>query len=238
MTEQQGKERFLQVKDRLRVRLFDLCSKEEQEDAAYRPVGCGYAMAAWLSDADDPQKAGLVCIPGSGKAREEAVRLVLQTALENSVREAPAQLRRLREVLRHVLEVQDAGAASPHGTETEDDTAEGGAAEEGPAELYVLSGRTPQFGAAALFYPDTAAWIAQKVGGDYYVLPSSVHEVLILPDDGRQDAAELAVLVREINREMVSPAERLGDRVLFYSMARQTLEVAAALDGQADEPTA
>ncbi|MBR6173140.1 MAG: hypothetical protein IKQ49_08255 [Eubacterium sp.] len=66
--------------------------------------------------------------------------------------------------------------------------------------------------------------IAQQMGTDFFVLPSSVHEVLILPDDGSQDLESLQFMVREINRTEVAPEDRLSDFVYHYDAQDHVLE--------------
>ena len=62
------------------------------------------------------------------------------------------------------------------------------------------------------------------MGTDFFVLPSSVHEVLILPDDGSQDLDSLQFMVREINRTEVAPEDRLSDFVYHYDAQDHVLE--------------
>ncbi len=210
-------ESFAAVKDGLRVRLTDLKGGAADRDAVCTPVGCGYAYEVCLEDGETGRIAGSIRIPAGTEDRERLAGPLTAAALENTVRLSPPRIRRLRDV----LHLREEAEGLP-------DSGEGGT--DGVPELYVLSGTAEQFGAAALFYPGTADWAAETVGGDYYVLPSSVHEVLILPDDGRQDAKALAAMVKEINEQIVLPWERLGSRVLHYSAERKVLEVAADLD--------
>ena len=85
-------------------------------------------------------------------------------------------------------------------------------------------------GASALFYPGMTERIAEIMGGSFFVIPSSVHEVLIKPDDGSMSPLELARMVKTVNDEAVSPSERLGNRVLYYDEEAKTLSVAYDLD--------
>ena len=94
---------------------------------------------------------------------------------------------------------------------------------EGP-QLMVLTNTQGMHGAGALFYPDQLDTIAQQMGTDFFVLPSSVHEVLILPDDGSQDLDSLQFMVREINRTEVAPEDRLSDYVYHYDAQDHVLE--------------
>ena len=70
--------------------------------------------------------------------------------------------------------------------------------------------------AAVMFYPDFMDQVAKELGGDIFILPSSVHEVLILPDDGNMNAQELKEMVTSINASEVAPEDRLTDNVYHY----------------------
>ena len=82
--------------------------------------------------------------------------------------------------------------------------------------MYVLTNPDKVDGAAVLARDGVPEKIGELVGGNYFVLPSSVHEVLIVPDNGNMQAKELADMVKEINRTQVSPEERLSDKVQYY----------------------
>ena len=72
--------------------------------------------------------------------------------------------------------------------------------------------------------------ISEIVGGDYFVLPSSIHEVLILPDHGQIPVKDLLMMVKEVNEAEVLPEEQLGNKVLHFRADLQKLQVAAELD--------
>ena len=82
--------------------------------------------------------------------------------------------------------------------------------------MYVLTNPDKVDGAAVLARDGVPEKIGELVGGNYFVLPSSIHEVLIVPDNGNMQAKELETMVREINRTQVSPEERLSDKVQYY----------------------
>ena len=87
-------------------------------------------------------------------------------------------------------------------------------------------------GAAAIFYPDQMDKIAERLGGDYFILPSSVHETLVVPDDGKMSFLELRSMVTEINATMVNPSERLTDEVYHYDSKDKVFEKAATFDAR------
>ncbi len=70
--------------------------------------------------------------------------------------------------------------------------------------MYVLTNSTGSLGAAALFYPDVKEKAAELLGGDYYILPSSVHEVILVPDTPDEETkimlAEIDLLKQEAKR--------------------------------------
>ena len=57
--------------------------------------------------------------------------------------------------------------------------------------------------------------VSYCLGSDYFVLPSSIHEVLILPDNGLFEVPELNAMVKEVNETQVERQEQLSDKVQF-----------------------
>ncbi len=88
-------------------------------------------------------------------------------------------------------------------------------------DLYVLTNTRGVYGSSCLFYPGMFSRILDRFQTDCYILPSSVHEVLILPVDGECDPKALSLIVREINRTEVSEEDYLSDSV--YLLSRQGL---------------
>lgn len=91
--------------------------------------------------------------------------------------------------------------------------------------MYVVTNQDKVQGAAVMFYPDFMDQAAKELGGDIFILPSSVHEVLILPDDGNMNAQELKEMVTSINASEVSPEDRLTDSVYHYDAQERIFEL-------------
>ena len=96
--------------------------------------------------------------------------------------------------------------------------------------MLILSNSDKFVGATALFYPDVQAQVADATGGSYYILPSSVHELIVLPDNGTFEERELARMVQSVNSCEVRPEEQLGNKVLYYNASMDRLMVAVDLD--------
>ena len=100
---------------------------------------------------------------------------------------------------------------------------------DGP-QMYVASVESSVNGAGVIAYPDFMDQVAEQVGGDFFVLPSSVHEVLVIPDDGSIDRHDLESMVREVNASEVLPKDQLSDNVYHYDSQDKVFELAGKYD--------
>ena len=55
-----------------------------------------------------------------------------------------------------------------------------------------------------VFYPEFMDNMGELLGNDFFILPSSIHEMLVLPDDGQVDAEMLRDMVKEVNATQVA----------------------------------
>lgn len=89
--------------------------------------------------------------------------------------------------------------------------------------LYVLTNEIQIGGAACMLYPHILSDFADSIDMDLYLLPSSVHEVLILPADEQHDEASLNALVRQVNEEQLPLTQQLADHIYFYSRESKSI---------------
>lgn len=82
--------------------------------------------------------------------------------------------------------------------------------------MYILTNSIRSFGAAVMLYDDIWKQMEHLIGGDFYVLPSSVHELILIPESYGMDRRHLQEMVREINRTEVENEEVLSDNVYYY----------------------
>lgn len=82
--------------------------------------------------------------------------------------------------------------------------------------MYVLSNETKNYGAVLMIYDYILSEIGQQLGSDYYILPSSIHECIIVPSTVCQSRKDLQDMVREINETQVLPEDILSDHVYYY----------------------
>ncbi|MDD7740548.1 MAG: DUF5688 family protein [Fusicatenibacter sp.] len=137
-----------------------------------------------------------------GISREE----LTMTAWENTLRDLPPKLRSLMSVMWDQIKTEH------HADEAFFNHLD--------SMLYILSNEKGCFGAICIRYPNLLGKIADKFESDLFILPSSIHECMILPANGDYDEEILSDMVQEVNRESVDPQEVLSDRVYYYSRSQ------------------
>ena len=90
-------------------------------------------------------------------------------------------------------------------------------------QLYIATNSDCVLGAGVIMYPGFLKKAAKVLGGNFYLLPSSIHEFLFLPDTGDCDYESLNDMVKTINENEVTLREQLSDRVLYYDCRKEEL---------------
>ena len=88
--------------------------------------------------------------------------------------------------------------------------------EEPEGFVFVLTNKQARFGANAMFYPGILERIRILLDEDFYILPSSVHEVLVVRKSFIDDPSALKRMLEDGNRDMCTPEEVLSNKPLFY----------------------
>ncbi|MEG0794123.1 MAG: DUF5688 family protein [Acetivibrio sp.] len=138
-------------------------------------------------------------LKGWGVSREE----LLKVAQENTVRLLPAEFKTMKTVLEEMLTLNIA-------EDTED-------------YMYVLSNPMKNFGACCILYDGILEKIGNRLGGNYYILPSSVHEVIIIPENQSPGKKELRIMITEINETQVAEEEILSNVPYYYVREKKQL---------------
>lgn len=100
-------------------------------------------------------------------------------------------------------------------------------AEEFPAgeiPMQVLSNEKRLHGAACILYPGVLEKIAAVRQRSLFIIPSSVHEVILLTDMGGGSAEALRRIIREVNRTQVAPEEVLSDNLYYYDFIEKKIK--------------
>lgn len=142
---------------------------------------------------------------------------LFQIAQENTPCLFPKQICRMEELLHEMIQESDNGQELIH---------KFGKSRKGKNWLnpYVVTNQKGINGATVILYPDCLKELAEICQGDFYVLPSSIHEVIVIPVKPNILAGHLGEMVREVNQNCVEIDEILSDHVYRYSKPDGTLE--------------
>lgn len=110
-------------------------------------------------------------------------------------------------------EIMTMGELTASGAENEDFPAEEGVLD---IPMYVLTNMERCLGAAAILYPGVLKNMSHILGDRFFILPSSIHECILIPQNGRYTQDELSAMVAEINEKHVERKDMLSDQVYFY----------------------
>lgn len=133
------------------------------------------------------------------------IRELMRLAEENTPRLFPAGCSHLQELLD---EMGEAGEASEHA---------------GP--LMVLTNSRRFHGAACILYPGLLRQIGEQRQDSFYLIPSSIHEVLILDRSAGQKPEEIREMIREVNTRHVAAEEVLSDNLYYYDFNSKTIQI-------------
>lgn len=89
--------------------------------------------------------------------------------------------------------------------------------------LYVLSNKSRVEGAACILYPDLIKDFAEVLDSSLYIIPSSIHELLLLPVTNADESDEIKNMIREINDTQVKTEEILSYSLYLYDKEKREI---------------
>lgn len=121
--------------------------------------------------------------------------MLLKLARENTPRLLPYELQDMYQILEHNLysDLTD------------------------PYPMFVLSNRSHLNGACCILYQNLLKQISDTIESDFYILPSSVHEVILVPATDRTSITALSEMVQDVNGSEVAQDEILSQHAYYYS---------------------
>lgn len=92
--------------------------------------------------------------------------------------------------------------------------------------MFVLTNASRQNGSGMVLSCNAMDSVAEKIGTDFFILPSSIHELILVPSRAGMDSKELEQMVRTVNATKVAPHEFLSDHVYTYDFTHHELRLA------------
>lgn len=135
-------------------------------------------------------------------------------AVENAPRIKPMEIKGMSEVLSEMM-----------GMSPEEMAMMGMSPDPADEKIFVATVPDKVHGAGVLAYQDFMDQAAERAGGDFYILPSSIHEILIVPDTGEMSLKDLENMVHDVNATQVAPEDKLTDSVYHYDAKNKIFEL-------------
>ncbi len=99
-------------------------------------------------------------------------------------------------------------------------------------KMYVMTNNIRLNGAGTMLYGGVLKSFASTLGSDLFIIPSSVHELILIPDDGTFDPQALMPLIGEVNDTQVEKEEILSYSLYRYDLEKDMMEISAAPEGR------
>lgn len=132
---------------------------------------------------------------------------LMRCAEENTPRLFPGKASPMSEILREAMDARD--IPEPRH----------------PIRMTVLTNERRLHGAACILYPKLLEALAENKQNGFYILPSSIHEVILLDRQEGESTDGLRRMIYEINRSHVAPEEVLSDNLYYYSPSAKAVEI-------------
>lgn len=199
---------FDRVRDRICYRLIrKQCNEELLQDIPYVDF-LDLAICFYYAYSGRTLGEGTILIHNSHMEKWNVkLKDLMRHAAENTPRLFPGMLTPMREVLEEMLELHE-------DCRTEEEI-----------PLNVLTNNRRSHGASCILYPGLLEKIAERNGKSFYIIPSSIHEVLILEETGAEEPAEMRNMIREVNREHVAAEEVLSDNLYYYDFSSKSIKI-------------
>lgn len=188
------------VKNNLELRLTGTVPEQVYQNAPYREVED--MVLTYRIRLNETDNSWISMIPTNNVLKKWRISepQLFHDAIAADTKNRPPLLKRIKSVLLDSME-----------TETAD------------SPLWVATVEGGAYGACVIVYPGFLEHAAETLHGSFFVLPSSIHEVLLIPErDVRGKVGELEAMVRNINQSDVQPEERLSDSVYYYDASRRS----------------
>lgn len=209
---------FEEVSERICYRLVRQRGNEELlEEIPHIPF-LDLAICFFYAYSGESLGEGAILIHNSHvKLWNTTIKELQSLAQQNTPRLFPWSCNSMEQMLREVM------AEEEYPEEMPDPEERGSFPADNP--LWVLSNRQRVHGASCILYPGLLKQLAEKEKKSFYILPSSIHEVILLTDQGREAPEQLRNMIAEVNSTQVVPEEVLSDSLYYYDFHEENIRI-------------
>lgn len=200
-----GIEDWEQVKGRLAFRLLSKeRNKEILENYVYKDFLDLAAIVTFCTEIDEQGVKAIRVTHDLAERWNVSEEEILQAAEENTEALFPVRMEPILDTLCRVADI------------SRDDLPEEVLAEEDSPQIMILSNYLGVNGATVIMYDLLLKQVYQQLEGKFIILPSSIHEVIVMPLASAPPIANCQEMVEQINRSSVREEEILSDSVYLY----------------------
>ena len=201
------------VKDKLYLKVINKAKNEEfLKNIPFREF---YDLALVVYIALEEAKNGQATITVNNRNLEiwnVSKDQIFDAAFMNEYENTPPKLEKISTVMRELLKEKCLDMQDEE-TEEQIDRVIDMIEEKDDKVMYVLTNSIKLNGACYIVYEEYLKKFAKSINSDLYILPSSIHEILLIPMDCGVTKEELENMVHDINNTELSPGEVLSDNV-------------------------
>ena len=198
---------FSDVADRLSFKLINLKkNKWVLSDVPYRQFEDLALVPIYIFDDDDG--SGNILIKNNHLRYWDITSEELwENVMESAVKIAPVKIRNIIQTLEEIRKIRIIGY-------------------ENPDRMLVVSNEDNFFGAGAIFYPGVLKDLARRFGTDLYVVPASVHEVIVVSAKDKEDGYDIIhEILEDVNAHDIPPMDILSNNVYIYDCKSDKLSI-------------
>ena len=212
---------FDDIKDKLVVQLAEVeRNRDRLKELAYKPLDNGMVMLAYVVGQEDERGSMRFAVTKDiVEGQNYDIDKMFETAMKNN---EPV-----------LVDISD--AIFSDGIEFAENLFDKELSDKLPDGMYTLTNSATNLGATVLYYPDVQKRIGDMLQNSYYVLPSSIHELMILPCSVNDNPEFLRKMVKEANETVVNPQEVLSDRIFMYDREKERLVEPKTLERSGEE---
>jgi len=203
-----------QMKDKLVMEVVSAEANAEMlENVPHQNMEDMAVVYRFVIESDENGRASILATNNMLEAMGVTPEQLHADAMENAPQIRPAQITGMSEVIAEMMGREEAEMMGIVPVDPKDE------------QMFVATVSDKVMGAGVLAYQDFMDQAADRVGGSFYILPSSRHEVLLVPDNGQMSLSDLESMVREVNATQVAPEDKLTDSVYHYDAEAKVFEL-------------
>lgn len=145
-------------------------------------------------------------------------------AVKNTEKLFPATIRTMEEVLRGMFRAEFSELGKEYDEKQLEHLFSPGSTQS-RHRMYILTNQKGINGASCLLYRKVLRDFADRIHSDFYILPSSIHELILVPCEQTMRADALTEMVKDVNRTQVAEDEVLSDRIYYYSRENDAISM-------------